>query len=392
MVVNFFSVHLDEHYNGLRRTLLTSIKKLSNDEISASDPAELARTLAAQYNMKDIPTLNFAEREMDEPKFTLGSEQANVTFYVPFVGNPDIFRFRHSMAPLPPPTYEVNDGFIIKQYSIQKDRISSVDAQVKRDMDLVEEFLVPLRRMIPLYNEPFFEIASSEIQKRLKEIGDNAKASEDLSKLQIRVRKRVDGSEKTIVPVQRKQLPVPSQAVAPSVREFLLGMAEYEDILATITSMVKVMERTPEVFARMDEEPLRTILLVALNGIYQGQATGETFNGHGKMDILIRKNDKNVFIAECLMWKGPKYLLSKMDEQLFQYGVWRDSKLALIVFNRGVEFTHTIKTMKETVKAHPQCVKELNYPHESGARYEFRRHDDVDKHFILTALAFNVPE
>jgi hypothetical protein len=47
--------------------------------------------------------------------------------------------------------------------------------------------------------------------------------------------------------------------------------------------------------------------------------------------------------------------------------------------------------MESTVKAHPECVKELDWKHESGARYLFRRHDDSARHFLLTALAFDVP-
>jgi hypothetical protein len=43
---------------------------------------------------------------------------------------------------------------------------------------------------------------------------------------------------------------------------------------------------------------------VQLNGQYQGQATGETFNHVGKTDILIRHENKNVFVAECKFWGG----------------------------------------------------------------------------------------
>ena len=142
----------------------------------------------------------------------------------------------------------------------------------------------------------------------------------------------------------------------------------------------------------MGEESLRTIMLVALNGIYEGQATGETFNGHGKTDILIRKDDRNVFIAECLMWKGPAYLRSKLDGQLFQYAMWRDSELAVVIFNRGGSFTANVETMRETLRTHPQYVKEITWPHESGSRFLFHRHDDPQRHFYLSAVAFDVPE
>ena len=92
-------------------------------------------------------------------------------------------------------------------------------------------------------------------------------------------------------------------------------------------------ERSPSVFKSMEEEHLRTILLVALNGVFKGDATGETFNGAGKTDILIRVADRNVFIAECLIWDGPDYFRKKLTDQLFQYSTWRNSKLAAIVFN-----------------------------------------------------------
>jgi len=41
-----------------------------------------------------------------------------------------------------------------------------------------------------------------------------------------------------------------------------------------------------------------------LNTHYEGGATGETFNAAGKTDILIRVEDRNVFIGECKWWSG----------------------------------------------------------------------------------------
>jgi len=43
-----------------------------------------------------------------------------------------------------------------------------------------------------------------------------------------------------------------------------------------------VLERSPKAFAHMEEEHLRDQFLVQLNGHYEGQATGETFNAEGK--------------------------------------------------------------------------------------------------------------
>ena len=87
-----------------------------------------------------------------------------------------------------------------------------------------------------------------------------------------------------------------------------LSLADYDQILEVIQSMVKVFERSPSVFKSMNEEDLRTILLIALNGVFQGNATGETFNGIGDTDILIRVKDTNIFMTECPIWSGPEHL------------------------------------------------------------------------------------
>ncbi|MBC7894618.1 MAG: hypothetical protein H7066_04345, partial [Cytophagaceae bacterium] len=70
---------------------------------------------------------------------------------------------------------------------------------------------------------------------------------------------------------------------------------------------------------------IRDHFLVQLNGQYQGGATGETFNYEGKTDILIRDGDRNVFIAECKIWKGETELLKAVD-QILAYLHWRDTK------------------------------------------------------------------
>jgi hypothetical protein len=117
-------------------------------------------------------------------------------------------------------------------------------------------------------------------------------------------------------------------------------------------NMVQVMELSPRVFHNMGEEDLRTHFLVQLNGTFKGQATGETFNFQGKIDILIRVEGKNVFIAECKFWKGEKALIATLD-QLLSYLSWRDTKAALLVFNRNADFSGVLAKIRETVPTTP---------------------------------------
>ena len=101
-----------------------------------------------------------------------------------------------------------------------------------------------------------------------------------------------------------------------SVPEPALELAEYNHIISIIDDMVKVMERSPAAFKGMKEEHMRTHFLVQLNAQYEGQATGETFNNSGKTDILIRADNKNVFVAETKFWSGPKGVVEALDQLL----------------------------------------------------------------------------
>lgn len=104
-----------------------------------------------------------------------------------------------------------------------------------------------------------------------------------------------------------------------------LSDAQYEDAIAVVTSTLLAMERTPSVASGKDEEELRDQILVQLNGTFEGAATGETFVQKGKTDILIRVEDRHVFVAECKWWTGAKACGEALD-QLLSYLPWRDEK------------------------------------------------------------------
>jgi hypothetical protein len=194
------------------------------------------------------------------------------------------------------------------------------------------------------------------------------------------------------VPSVKKKVTIqkPRATATPFVPDPELDMQNYEEILKIVSNMVLVMERSPHAFATMDEPDLRQHFLVQLNGHFEGEATGETFNYEGKTDILIRSGGKNIFIAECLIWRGEKYLLEKID-QLLGYASWRDTKTALLVFNKGGNFTKVLAEIPEIVKKHSNFKRQVEYKSESGFRFVLSHRDDVNRELILTVLGFNVP-
>jgi hypothetical protein len=129
---------------------------------------------------------------------------------------------------------------------------------------------------------------------------------------------------------------------------------------------------------------------VQLNGQYQGRATGETFNYDGKTDILIREGDRNVFIAECKIWKGEAELLKAVD-QILAYLHWRDTKAALLVFNRNKGFSDVLSKIAATIQRHSNCKKLIKTDGETGWRFLFSSKDDANRELQLAVLAFDVP-
>jgi hypothetical protein len=155
--------------------------------------------------------------------------------------------------------------------------------------------------------------------------------------------------------------------------------------------MVQVMELSPHAFVEMGEEALRSHFLVQLNGIFEGEATGETFNFQGKTYILIRVNGKNVFIAECKFWKGEKSFLETID-QLLSYLSWRYTKAAVLVFNRKADFSGVLAKIGEAGPKHSNFKHDLGKSDESTFRYVFAQPNDANREIMLSVLAFDIPE
>src|SRR5262249_44879163 len=117
---------------------------------------------------------------------------------------------------------------------------------------------------------------------------------------------------------------------------------------------------------------------------------GETFNFEGKTDILIREADRNIFIAECKFWRGPATVTSTLD-QLLKYLTWRDTKTAIILFNRTGNLSAVLTKIPAVVEAHPNYKRPLAIDGETRFRYVFAHRDDPDRELVITILVFDVP-
>ncbi len=156
----------------------------------------------------------------------------------------------------------------------------------------------------------------------------------------IRLSPRGAGTDAAIsLPLRPRELSLEQveRAAATGAAEHSLAEDIAHSLIRTIASFGTALERLPataDKLAGEDEETLRDVLLFLLNANWEGHATGETFIGHGKSDILLRWRNKDAFIAECKFWKGQAALSSAVDQLLERYVVWRDTHVALVLFIR----------------------------------------------------------
>jgi len=177
------------------------------------------------------------------------------------------------------------------------------------------------------------------------------------------------------VPVARRKIETLRRpaANAPSQPEWVLPEAQYEQALTVLRNARNALERGPAMTTYLDEEKIRDLLLVFLNAQFEGAAAGEVFNAAGKTDILIRAEDRNVFIAESKIWKGPATIRDALG-QLLSYLTWRDTKAALLVFIRhGEPPTEVINKAIKEIEGHPN-YKRTRRTGEDGGRYNFIVH------------------
>ena len=166
----------------------------------------------------------------------------------------------------------------------------------------------------------------------------------------------------------------------------------YGKIIFAISKFGKNMEKTPLTYRTSGEENFRNSFLSHLNSISTSTViTGETYNSNGKTDILIQNTSgENLFIAEYKLWNGESLLKDAINQLLERYVTWRDTQLAIIIFNKkNKDFTELIAKAHSVFKSHPKYKRMEQGGDDTNRVFIFKHPKDDNKEVKLALLLFN---
>ena len=377
-----------------------------NKILAASEP-DLVAYLVQQYTL-DPPQLfpdeiyieSHRETKIDvrsRPEYGIWDRNSPhyvpgscVTVAIPFGGDANLFRYQAS-------TFDrnqqlrgrVSESAVLISLNHLTPDLDQIRQEIASVVQRIEKCLKWIKNDCDEWNGRVLDIAEQNVRGRKQRLLEQANMVRSLG---LPMKRCPDSAMTSIVPLVRKKRPIelprtPKEAFSPDPA---LLDEEYDFILTIIDRLSKTIERNPSTFVKMKEEQIRDLILVSLNGHYEGDATGETFNAQGKTDILIRAESKNAFIAECKFWAGPKSLHTAID-QILGYLTWRDTKAAILVFSKNVEFTKVLSNVATSVPMHANFKREIQKISDTHVRYLFKQKNDPDRDLYLAVMAFNIP-
>jgi hypothetical protein len=406
----FINYSLSDLFRGLKEKLKNEVENLQSDyvlKVSVSDLCQhfvdkyaLEPPILQEHYMLDLENANIDIRGMHHrfvsssygPSHVKGTE---ITVVVPFEGDAKLFQFQpnpHHLGNAPSGTVFDNEIHITYESLGQnEDDWERLRKDIEKNVEDIKWHVGNMKNNIEQFNKELEPWTKEYVSKRRERALNERKM---VAHLGIPIKRREDAAKTYTIPTERRKPKIERPKVEtekPFEPEPAMDMAIYENVLSIAQNMTRVMECSPHSFTTMNEEDIRQHFLVQLNAQYKGEGVAEAFNYEGKTDILMRHKGKNVFIAECKFWKGPKSLTDAID-QLLSYTSWRDTKTAIFLFNRRKNFSAVLEKIPSVVKEQPCYKQDLESKEETVFKYRFHHRDDANRELHLTIMAFNVPK
>lgn len=387
--------------DNIRNKLIAEVSSLSLSQVTPPDCEMTKNYLVSSYTLEPVEILTegieaveLGEKEIQAKNHwgeTYRQKKVELRVEMPFRGHGSLLlQLRPSSYDLNPPRGKVGRDKVSRILHAGPSDGQSIAQEIERWKNSVIRYITSQRPELDQWNNGL----PAQVDVFLAQRRSKLEADQNmLGNIGIPIRKRDDPPKAYVVPVNQvvvaPKLPATKQDGA-TAQSPVLDMKVYDDILDTLASMSITMERCPSAFHGLGEEDLRMQFLIPLNSKYKGETSGETFNKSGKTDILIKRDDRILFVAECKFWKGPQSLTNTID-QLLGYLTWRETKAAILLFNKQKGFSSVLAKIPDVFRQHPSFVREEKYESETGFRFVIQNPSDKERHLLVTLLAFDVP-
>lgn len=364
--------HLVDEYTVQPLVLLTDDVSVSTSEEMI--PAE--RFPSARFNVR--PGERYAK-----PVYT---------FHVPFEGDAGLFRSRASTYSMGPyPEIRVTDGELAFKHIAFTGDANVIKRAMEDGLEQLSRGVGFIRKDLDAYNARLPRQAEAVLRARKDEL---LKRRDLTASLGVPIRTKSTTMPTVSVPAPESVKPRRSRPPGSSPGQYkpepTLDVDAYRNILADIRAFGVSMERSPSTYAPHGEEQLRDMFITHLTPRVTGTTTGETFNKSGKTDILIRHEDRNVFVAELGFWSGAKTFSAKVD-QMLGYLTWRDSKAALVMFVPNKGFSPIMERADSALRNHGTYIKHVGTPEDGWSDHILHLPDDPGREVQVALMLFHLP-
>lgn len=286
-------------------------------------------------------------------------ECEKVTLKMPLMPNSDmqkIINLRTSSFSLSgDPEFKIENNCVVFELETKGYGFNMSNEDIsKRVLDFrttIQNYFHPINSEISVENTKLESRLTQIINDRKEKLdSDKSRINELVKLIKIPLARKDD---EVVKRVQIDKKPFVAKIKPKTIEEdYLLDREKVIDIIRLINNQCVQFEKTPRTYDKFDEPNLRDLILANLNSIFEGKATGETFNHHGKTDIYLNIDKGNILVSECKFYGGEK-LYHKTLDQLLGYLSWRHNYGIMISFCKQKNFTKIIEDAENIITTHP---------------------------------------
>ncbi len=405
----FHREKLQVQLDGVMRQIPDRVDAIPADKFRASSdeaivelllPNSIWMPLAIYEDRKDVhPTETMVDITRDRARDTSGGritqiKGVRVDVSVPFTGGTGLWNMtpnqcpsRHPYGYIDPPSGDGGMLHIIRELpnDVPMERLKP---EIENELTLIRSFIGFQTGQLNKHNQEVAAMILSLVQGRRHRLNLH-QTIPDILGIPL---KRKDGAPSfEPIEIRRKFVrPLPTTPKFNRPSEYGISKEGYQNILTVIRHGGRTFETMPRTFAIHDEEELRDFMLAHLNCYYEGAASGEAFRKSGKTDVKIEEGNRAAFISEFKIWRGAKEFTASID-QLLSYLTWRDSKAALVIFNKeNAKFSEILAKMPDLLRDHPKFKGEVAFGADGEWKALFSSAEDDDHLVTITVFAFNI--